>query len=275
MKRRNIIIIAVIIVLLAGGIFGYLQYNRAKAAENPRYQTQALGRGSLTSLVGATGTVRANQSVSLSWMTSGRLSKINVSEGDKVVKGDVLAELDPASLPQSVILAQADLVSARRSLDNLKSSETAKAQAQAALADAQKALDDAQTKRSYKDYQRASTATIDQARANYVLAHKAYTDALANYDGVAGMADDSVIKAGVLSQMATARMAFDKASANLNWLLGKPDAIEVAQADGGLAVAKAKLADAQREWDRLKDGVDPQDLIAAQAKVDAIEATLS
>ena len=274
MKRRYIIIVLAVIIV-AGGIFGYFQYNNARAAQTSKYQTQVLAKGSLTSIVGATGTVRANQTSLLSWQTSGRISKINVVEGDKVIKGDILAELDPLSLPQSIILAQSDLVTARRALDNLKDSDTAKAQAALALANAQNALDNAVKQRSYKDYQRSSNATLDQARANYTLANNTYKTAKDNFDSVAGAADDSPVKAAALSAMAAAQLNRDKALANLNWLLGKPDAVEIAQADGAVVVAKAQLADAQREWDRLKNGVDPQDLAAAQAKVDSIEATLS
>ncbi len=274
MKRKVIIIAAVILVLILA-IFGYTSYTQAQSAASSQYQTVTLERGPLTSLIGATGTVHANQTTLLNWQTSGRISKIYVSEGDQVKKGDELASLDPASLPQSVILAQADLVNARRALNNLKDSETAKAQAALNLANAQDAVDEAQTKRAYKDHQRASNATIDQARANYILAKKSYDDAKENYDAVAGMADDSEVKAAALSTMSSYKLALDKVSANLNWLLGKPDEIEVAQADATLELAQAQLADAQREWERLKDGVDPEDLKAAQAKVDAIEATLS
>jgi HlyD family secretion protein len=274
MKRR-IIIIAVVLVVLIAGIIGFMQYNQAQASQNTRFQTQTLAKGMLTSIVSATGSVRANQTTQLSWQTSGRISKVYVVEGDAVKKGAVLAELDPASLPQSVILAQADLVSARRSLNDLKNSEAAKAQAALTLANAKSDLDDAQKKRAYKNYQRASSATIDETRANYILAKKYYEDAREIYDALAGMADDNPTKAGALSTMAGYKKSLDKVSANLNWLLGKPDAIEVAQADATLGLAKAKLEDAQREWDRLKNGVDPEDLKAAQAKVDAIEATLA
>jgi HlyD family secretion protein len=274
MKRRYIVI-AVMVLVIAGGIFGYYQYNKAQAAQNTRYQTQVLTTGSLTSIIGATGTVRANQTTLLNWQTSGRISKINVAEGQSVHKGDVLAELDPTSLPQNVILAQSDMVSAKRALDNLKDSNSAKAQAALTLANAQNSLDDAVKKRSYKDYQRASNGTLDQARANFLLASNAYKTAKENYDAVAGMADDNPTRAAALSAMAAAQLNRDKSEASLNWLLGKPDAVEVAQADGAVELAKAQLADAQREWDRLKNGVDPQDLQAAQAKVDSIVATLS
>lgn len=275
MKRRRLIIISGIVLALVLIIFGFVQCNGSKDASKSGFQTQTITTGPLTSIIGATGTVRANQTTILTWQTSGRVSKINVSEGKRVKKGDILIELDPKSLPQSIILAQADLVNARRALDNLKNSETEKSKAAQTLANAQKAVDDAQKTRGYKDYQRADNATLDQTRANLILAQKTYADARDAYDAVSGLGDDNPTKAAALSAYATARLNRDKVQANLNWLLGKPDAVEVAQADANLAVAKAALDDAEREWERLKDGVDPQDIKAAQAKVDAIEATLS
>ena len=42
-----------------------------------------------------------------------------------------------------------------------------------------------------------------------------------------------------------------------------------------LALRKAELDDAQRNYDRLKDGPNPDDVAAAQANVDAAQATLN
>jgi HlyD family secretion protein len=53
-----------------------------------------------------------------------------------------------------------------------------------------------------------------------------------------------------------------------------PDADTIAKADQDLALAKAKLDDAQRTYDRLKDG-NTADIIAAQARVDAAQATVN
>ncbi len=49
---------------------------------------------------------------------------------------------------------------------------------------------------------------------------------------------------------------------------------EVSISEGKIALAKARLDDAQREWDRLKDGADPDDIAAAKARVAAIQATI-
>ena len=40
-------------------------------------------------------------------------------------------------------------------------------------------------------------------------------------------------------------------------------------------LAKAQLEDAQREYDRLKDGPDAQDILAAQAHITALQATIN
>jgi HlyD family secretion protein len=49
----------------------------------------------------------------------------------------------------------------------------------------------------------------------------------------------------------------------------------VAEADARVSLAEANLADALREWDRVKDGPDPEDVEAARARIAAIEATLA
>jgi HlyD family secretion protein len=54
-----------------------------------------------------------------------------------------------------------------------------------------------------------------------------------------------------------------------------PSPATIADADRDLALKMSTLEDAQREFDRLKDGPDPDDVAAAQAKVDAAQATVN
>jgi HlyD family secretion protein len=54
-----------------------------------------------------------------------------------------------------------------------------------------------------------------------------------------------------------------------------PSPDTIADADRDLALKMSTLEDAQREYDRLKDGPDPDDVSAAQAKVDAALATVN
>src|SRR3990172_1867916 len=142
MKRRWIIVI-VVLVLAAAGLFAYSRYRAAGAAAPGSFQTEALELGDLTAAVGATGVVRANQTANLAWQTTGTVGKVNVKEGEPVAAGQVLAELEQTSLPQSVILARADLVNAKKALGDLLDSKLQQATALQAVEQAQQALEDA------------------------------------------------------------------------------------------------------------------------------------
>lgn len=273
-KKRWITII--VIVGIAAGVLGMILYSqsKAKAAALTKYQTVKLERGELTAQVGATGTVRANQSSLVSWQTSGRIATINVAAGDLVKTGQSLSSLATDSLSQTIISAQADLVTAQRNLDDLKTSGTTRAQAQLTLAQAEKKLKDAKDDRTSKNYQRASQATIDQLHAKYILAQQSVENAQNLYSAVAGRPDNDPVRAELLSALATAEKARDSALANLNYAMARPNANEVAQADAAVAVAQANYDDALAEWNRLKDGPDPKDLAAAQSRVDALQAAI-
>lgn len=273
--KRKIIIIIFVIVIAIGGFFGYRSYQKAQADRNSEFQTIELERGELRAIVGATGTVRADQMAVISWQTTGTIETIHVNLDDQVAADEVLAELEESSLPQNVILAKSDLVTAERALEELHNSEAASAQAQLALAQATIALEDALEDREKKEYRRTSDNTLDGIRADYILAQQTVEDAESVYSGVEDRAEDDPIRAQALSQLVNARKARDRAKYNLDYALGLPDEEEVAEADAKVEVAKANLEDAEREWERLKDGVDPEDVEAAEARVAAIEATLA
>ena len=271
---RIIVIILVVAGVGTGGFFAYRQYQSRQAALSNNYETVAAGLGDLTATVGATGTVRANQTAMLGWQTSGTIKKINVMVGSTVKAGDVLAILDVTSLAQNVILAQADLVTAQRNLDALKNSQLAQAQAQLNLADAQKALSDAKKQRSYLNY-RASDDQIQSARNDLVIANDKVDKAQEAYDKVSDRAADDPLRAQSYNNLIAARQNRDQVQYNLDYLLSTTNPEDIAEADAKVAMAEAQLGDAQREWDRLKNGPDPSDISAAQARVDAIQATLN
>lgn len=274
MKRRTTIILVVVVVLAIAAYFGYRQVMEAQAALNSSFQTETIARGDLTALVGATGTVRANQTAILAWQTSGQVEKVNVQVGD-VVRGDqTLAELKKSSLSQALILAEADLVNARRALETLQESDVARAQAQQALAQAQDALKKAQDQRASKDYQRASSLTIDEARTNLELARLEKNRTEKVYDMFDHLPVDNPERMVSYSAYLAAQRNLQRAEANLAYLLGLPSDLEIEQADANLALAEANLKEAERNWERLKDGPDPDEIRAAEARIAAIEATL-
>lgn len=271
-KKRTIIIIAIVLVIIALVIIVPKLLPQQSAAS--MFQTVPFEKGELVAIVGSTGIARGNQSATLTWQTSGVVEKIMTNVNDLVKKDQVLMELDSGSLQQSVLLAQADLVAAKRALADLQNSDLQKATALQNMVNAQKAVDDARTKLASKNYNRASPNAIDEARANLIIAEDMVTKATEAYDQVDSFSDTDPIKAEMFAQLARARQNRDMKLANLNWLLGHPDEQELAGANAELEVALAKLKDATREWERLKNGADSADIEAAEIKVKALEATL-
>ncbi len=265
----GVVLLGIIAVIVVNNI------NASKAAA-ATMQTQVLEKGDLTAIVGATGTVRANQSASLVWQTNGRIESINVVIGDKVKTDEELATLAQSSLSQSIILAQSDLVTAQRNLDELINSDTARAQAQLNLANAQQNYDKVRWNAVYADKPReTSQNTLDSASAAVVIAQDRVDRAQKEYDKYGESSETDLLKANALSNLAAAKKALAEAKLSLNYYNDAPDTKEVSISSGEIAVAKAKLDDAQREWDRLMDGPDPADIEAAKARVAAIEATLN
>lgn len=273
MKKSTIFII-VAVILAVVGFFGFRQIQNSQANSASIYQTETIARGELTAIVGATGTVRPNQSAQIAWQTSGQVETVSVQVGDLVQAEDELAALDKTSLSQSIILAEADLVTAQQNLKTLKESDVAKAKAEVALADAQEALKDAQDTRTNKNYQRASDLTIEEAKTNLELAKIKEKDTRETYDIFDDRPYNDPQRLNSFSAWVAAQRDLAKAQANVNYLMSAPDTLEVQQADAAVALAQANLDDAQREYDRLKDGPDPDDIRAAEARIAALEATL-
>ena len=113
--------------------------------------------GSLTATVGATGSVRPDQTAMLTWQTTGDVDQVSVQAGQVITAGQVLASLSQSSLPQTVILAQSDLITAQRQLTDLQHSQNAAQQALLGVNKSQQAVYDAQRavvrfdQKTYKD----------------------------------------------------------------------------------------------------------------------------
>jgi len=269
-------VIPIVIVVLVGGYFAIQAYRQSQQASLASdLQMVEAATGAITATVGATGTVRANQSAVLTSQTSGTVEVVNVAMGDYVDDGEMLASLEQTSLSAQAILAQTDLVAAQQALDDLLYSEQARAMAQRAIAQAQDALKDANYMLTVRQQgNRASQDTLDAARANLILAEDGVDRAQAEYNSLSGRPEDDPSRALALSKLASARRNRDSTLRNLNWYTGHPTETEQALLDADVALAEAQLADAEREWERLKEGPDPDDIAAAESRIAAAEANI-
>src|SRR5687767_9238696 len=212
-KYRTLLII-LLIVVIAASAFAYLRGAGPEAAS--QFQTTTAERGTLTATIGATGTVRAKQTAVLIWQAAGTVDTVNVKVGDNVPADFVMAYLSKTSLPQSVIMAEADLVDAQKALDALLASTTPQAESIVALREAQEVFDKAAS------WRQELNGKIHIKEIRYKKIFGRTVPVLKEYRGLASKET-------------------------------------VAKADEDLAVAKAKLDDAQREFDRLKNGADAVD----------------
>ncbi len=223
-SRKTWIVVGVIGVVVIAVLFA--AFNQGEAPET--YQTAKAERGDLAAVVGATGTVRAKQSAVLTWSTTGTVGAVNAEVGQQIARGDILASLDKQSLNQSVIMAEADLVTAQKALEDLLDSDTARAQA---------------------------ARDLDAAEDAY---EKAY-----NY------------RKGLNGKITITETYLDHGVPKVRYVKGYADAETIKDADQKLALAEAKLNDAKRAYERVKDGADPAEVAAAEARVAAAKATLA
>ena len=272
-SNRIIWIVAGLILALLAAFFVYRgQSNTANSSTT--YQTTSANRGTLTASVGATGTVHAGQSVMLNWQTSGLVESVQTKIGDQVKAGQVLAALEQTSLPKSIILADADLISAKKSLADLMASHTSLAQAEQDLANAKQDVLDAQDKVDSLIYDRASDNLIQQTAAKIVIAKTDVAKAEDYYKKFKSKPDGDSTKATALLALTNARQNLNDLTIKYNWYTGKATNLDAEKYRAALALAKAKVDDAQREVERLKNGPSADDIVAAQANVAAAQATL-
>ena len=270
-KRFGIVIL--LIIIAAGAV--YYWQRSSQTATTSTYQTVAAVRGSLTANVGATGTVRAGQSASLTWQTSGRVETVTAKIGDSVQADSVLASLVQTSMSQSIILAQADLISAQKNLSDLMASNTNLAQAEQNLANAKQAVKDAQDKVDSISYKRASDNLVMQTQANIAIANRDLMKAEDNYKLFAHRPDGDASKAQALLTVTNLRLKIVDLTQKLNYYTGKPTNLDAEKYKANLVVAQAQQADAQREVDRLQNGPTSDDVASAKAKIAAAQSTIN
>jgi HlyD family secretion protein len=272
------ILIAIIVIGAIGGGVYYFKFSPASSAavsaSNPAYQTAVVKRGALTATISATGTARAEQTANLVWLVSGMVGKVNVVIGQQVKKDDILAVLDPTSLPQSLLQAQSDLINAQNALQNLyDQAGIQRSQAEKNLAVAQKALDDAQTRRYWVNSPtRADDFTIQKAEGDYYLAVQAVSDAQSDYDNTSMLDVSAPERAAAQSALGAAQERAQQLKWMLDYYRGAPDANDIAQAEAALQVAKANLADAQRVYNDVKDGPKASDIQLANNRITMVDA---
>lgn len=105
MLQRKTIIWTLVAIAFLGGLV-YFSFLRKPKVE---YNTAEVKRGDLKETISVSGTLKANDTISLNFETTGRVRSVEVRVGQKVGKGDVIGYLDDANLQLAVDQAKANL----------------------------------------------------------------------------------------------------------------------------------------------------------------------
>jgi HlyD family secretion protein len=155
------------ILVVAAGVAAFFLSGRTLQGKTVETVTAAVvSEGQATTLLSATGYVEAERKADLSPKITSRITELNVTEGTRVRKGDVVARLDHTDLDAQLADAKAAWVNAKAEMDRQKALRAEGLAPQSAV-DAAVA-------------QEAST----QARVAYAEALLSYTEIHAPFSGV-------------------------------------------------------------------------------------------
>jgi RND family efflux transporter MFP subunit len=170
-KKRNLIIL-IILLALAGGAYYYFNKNNSSKSTAIQLKQYTVKKQDLKIAVSSTGKVVAKDGVELSFPISGNLevSNVYVKEGDKIKKGDKIADVKTESLDFDVRSAYNSYQSALDSYNSKVAAPTdaAKKSAQTAIDQAQVSLD--QAKISLTQTQSTSAQSVANAQNNVTTA---------------------------------------------------------------------------------------------------------
>jgi HlyD family secretion protein len=255
MKKR----LPIILILIAAGVGLYLW--RTGYFAGPAKDIQVSGNLELTL-------------VDLSFKIAGRMTELNVREGDWVKKGQVIARLDPAQLREQRSRDRALVLGAQSSYQQLTTSIAyQKATLESDIAARRADVDQAQAK---LDALLAGSRTQDIQQAEAAVADaKAQVDlARADWDRAQTLYKNEDIST---SQYDQARTKFDSAGALLRqaqekFALVKEGPRKEDIAGGRAAVAGANAALATAEANRLELRRKEEQLVASQSEIERSQA---
>lgn len=102
------------IVLIS--LLGILLYAYVFKGNDIEYKTEKITRGAITATCTATGTVNALTTVLVGTQVSGRIKELYADYNSPVQKGQLIAEIDPATFKAQLQQARANLLSAKSTL---------------------------------------------------------------------------------------------------------------------------------------------------------------
>jgi RND family efflux transporter MFP subunit len=213
----------ILILIIAGGYFFYARSKKPKV----EYTTATVEKGHLAQTVSATGDLRDDSEIVLNFELGGRISKVFIKKGNKVVAGDSIAMLDNANLSGQVAVAKATL---DKALADAGANNDAIREADVTVDNADDFLDETEKLEKQK---------VDAAETALDNAEDYYSDALDFYNDSPTKTNKLTLTTALNSKKA-AEEALDTAK--------KSRDLAITSADNSLDAAKAKLKTTQSDF---------------------------
>ena len=110
-----------ILAIVAGvALLGAWWFLGGKREPDAGYRTATVDRGDVAVVISATGTLRATTTVDVGSQVSGLVQEVLVDYNDRVSRGQAIARLDPAPFQTRLQQTEADLASARASVNEAR-----------------------------------------------------------------------------------------------------------------------------------------------------------
>lgn len=289
--------VGMILLILVGGYYAYDYFSAdsVEVSETSQIQTSVARSGDLTVFASGAGQVVPTTEVNLGFDEAGTLAERLVKVGDQVQAGEVIARLETNQSEDEIALALAeaelnvliaqqalddiydsvqidtaqallDVETAQQTLEDLLNGDLRQAQAEQAVAEAQEAVSQAQ-RTYYGMRSTASSSTINAAYAELVLAEKKLKDQEAKFDDYVNKPDEDLGKANAQLKLSAAQAVYDNALRYYNAVTGTGSELDLDLSAADLAAAQAKLAEAERDYERIKDGATPGEISLAEANL--------
>jgi HlyD family secretion protein len=298
---RNILLIGTVLILITA--YARVRYI-ADIAQRDTVQLQdsmIVERGDVVLTVSASGPIRANQELPLIFLATGRVQTVNVTEGQRVLKGQTIATLDTKA--QSTALANA-----RLALDGAKVSLRA-ITAQPRDVDIQAATAALNTAKAQLEAARVGgydPVRVKLAQLQIEIAKNREWQAQLQRDAAKGFQPTTILTLppeiqqiinelpeeqrnqinGFINSLNSAGSAFAPSvsdaeigvrSAAFDTQAAQSQLAQAQNARGdgvSIAQAQAAIVQAQTALDKLSDGADDLSIQIAQAQVDAAQAAV-
>lgn len=245
-QKRTWIILAVVIAVVAGGVYFTTRSTANQASASAllaNAETTAVVRTTLFTSVDSTGSLIPEAELSLSFDTSGTVEQVNVEVGNSVKQGDILATLETSDLQNAVTKAE----------------------------------------QSYLLQQLTYSTTLEPEANDVASAEASYTSALAAYQAAQTDYANLATKESVqCSALTTAKASLDRAQTAYDRIANDHQASQYLSGDwgpyqqivDGLENAQDAYAEAVSNCNITKLSLNDSSLHSAQAQVQSAKTTL-